>query len=330
MQSGDNDQKMLTAKYLARGHNIVIDSGCTIFQLWRGKKAVEWVNVGDARKKYPYKRPYYTLAEKEISLREPLPIAGNTGRKEGEFMENDISKAAGNKVLVDVKAESVPCVLHIHCRRNVDFLTNEMKLSPMKTSKTSTCWYCWYSFKGHLADPVTWWWALIALAAFFLVSLLAAIGCGVGALAKTTGVETLKALTVGFSCAAALSFITIIQSILYVDRPRGSTRPKCCWPTPCLLPPAPIFFVLNGLGWLSTIIGAMFTIQQILEPTADRLPQTPSILSGYFLLSAIVFTLLIAAQSFNRCCYEREDVLTPLNSQTSRLNPHQDERRINL
>jgi len=154
-----NDQMFLTTQFLAG--RIAVDSNCNLFHLWRGERSCEILPADIVRKRYPYKRPYYTLEEfSELntenknnkdttsSTKGELTLKrGDDDEVDGTFVDCELTKAG---VVVDTKAGAVPCVLHIHCRRNADNLMRALDLPVMEGN---TLWrraqYYAYSLNAH-------------------------------------------------------------------------------------------------------------------------------------------------------------------------------------
>lgn len=295
IEPGDNDQKVLTAKYLAQNEKIVVDSGCQIFHLWRGTKAVAMVDVLDAWRRYPYRRPYYNNEEKALLDASPLE-AGK--RCPGEFKQTDLTRAAGDKVLVDLQAESIPCVIHIHCQRNIDYLTRQMGLPPMQSSTSSKCWYCWYSFQGHLAKPVAWWWALIGMIVFLVLGILGCIVATIGIFANPINSDIFLSVLGLSGAVVGLALVTLVQSLLYIDRPRRGES-AFWWCGGFLVPTSPAFFTLTALAWISTIAGAIAT-QFFIWGLEDDRSDWKAIVIGCFAFAAGAYVLLVSAQIVDR------------------------------
>jgi len=223
-----NDQKFLTSQYL--DGKVAVDSGCTLFHLWRNTHGCQFVSAEEARKCAPYRKPYYRNEDmNNDSIFENSRRQGGSKdsiRQEGEFVE---TPGMGGGVVVDREAATTPCVLHIHCLRNADDLMRKLNLPLMEGANLwrSTTYY-FYSLKGHTEAHITASILLLCGLAMF-----AAMGvCGISFLLLIFSLVMPSVISPDDMLPFALVFLSItlilmfivVSIVKYNNRPRNGTK----------------------------------------------------------------------------------------------------------
>lgn len=192
--SEPNDQRYLTGLYLRDQMGVKVDTDCNLFHLYRGKKSyrmVRWDDVASPLSKltggrykvvdWPEDRdPNVRVASPSTSTKASASSPSATSEKAGE--EHDgrfvLSKTLLCGTLVDVDSGTAPCLLHVHCRRNIDSAVQELRLPPMMTRTLSaSLWYLYYSIKGLAHVPRYMY--LLIFAAILLLSIASSVIYGV-------------------------------------------------------------------------------------------------------------------------------------------------------
>eukprot|EP00918_Siedleckia_nematoides_P046446 GHVU01101825.1.p1 GENE.GHVU01101825.1~~GHVU01101825.1.p1 ORF type:complete len:298 (-),score=51.52 GHVU01101825.1:550-1443(-) len=186
--SSANDQKHMTNLYLRNKFNITIDSCCTIFHLWRDTESLQFVPLEQARREYRYRRPVYLGDDPQRAVDDPWSMlhypsvdGEDASRADGDwqdtwYMRKGVGGAKEPQVLVDTKARSVPCVIHIHCRRNVDSMMKRLDFPLMNTDLLRHSWYLVYSGLAHKGITPFGYFFMFCFANIFLCGGLALLG----------------------------------------------------------------------------------------------------------------------------------------------------------
>ncbi|KYF41858.1 hypothetical protein TGARI_253300 [Toxoplasma gondii ARI] len=132
-----NDQKFLGDLYRADPYkDIVIDHNCAIFALYRSREDLKFLPFEEAEKQARHVVPHFD--ENGPSKRYPPAPA--------------VMRTALRGAVLDSRTNEAPCVLHIHCRRNADWLMEllGLPLGEGLTEFRSYAWYAFFSLKGTI------------------------------------------------------------------------------------------------------------------------------------------------------------------------------------
>nr|CEL64905.1 TPA: hypothetical protein BN1204_007740 [Neospora caninum Liverpool] len=130
-----NDQKFLGDLYRADPYkDVVIDHNCAIFALYR--RDLKFLSFEEAEKHARHVVPYF----EEGSPSKKYPPAPA------------VMRTALRGAVLDARTNEAPCVLHIHCRRNADWLMKLLGLPCGEdvTDFRSYVWYAFFSLKGTI------------------------------------------------------------------------------------------------------------------------------------------------------------------------------------
>ncbi|PFH31203.1 hypothetical protein BESB_030770 [Besnoitia besnoiti] len=165
-----NDQRFLTHMFLAEPFkDIVIDYNCAIFALYRKRHDFKVLSFEEAEKQVRHAVPEFPGEKRSERKAAPAPA----------FM-----RCALKGVVVDARTNEAPCVLHIHCRRNADWLMKQLGLPAGEHLNAihSYIWYAIYSLRGTIgvnAKVARRWGSALSAT---IVTCVGFIGLGLGLL----------------------------------------------------------------------------------------------------------------------------------------------------
>ncbi|PHJ22672.1 transmembrane protein [Cystoisospora suis] len=182
-----NDQRYLSNIFLSNPHkDITVDYNGAIFCVYTSERDLKFLSFEEAEKQARHAVPSFP---DEPSHRPSLPPAPTFAR------------TAFGGVLMDTRTNEVPCVLHMHCRRNADSLTDRLGLPRGENilSIRSYLWYAFFSVTGTVftdkASGTKWAMALVSTTLSclsFLGLALNLLACGMRWMNEKNGFSFLR------------------------------------------------------------------------------------------------------------------------------------------